>query len=116
MKIKPLGLLNQGKLVEYSGDFLFDTIESVKAFRKENLGSSLVVDEEGARYFMLINEGFLKGFTNIVVNPSRHYEGALEAGSLQEALSLCPEDKEIYVLAGEKLFKDALDYNIGVRR
>ena len=68
------------------------------------------MDDEGVRYFMLINEGFLKGFTNVVVNPSRHYEDVLEAGSLDEALSFCPKGKKVYVLAREKLFGDVLDY------
>jgi len=116
MKLIPLGKLDEGKFVEYSGDFLFDTIESVIVFRKENSGSSLVMDNEGVGYLMLINEGLLKDFTNIVVNPSRNYESVLEANSLKQALSLCPKDKDVYVLGGEKLFGDALDYNIGIRR
>ena len=116
MKIMPLGLLNQGKIIEYSGNFVFDIIESVKAFRNENLGSSLVMDDEGAKYLMLINEGFLRGFTNVVVNPSRHYADVLEAGSLEQALLVCPKDKDIYVLAGEKIYGDALDYNFKTSR
>ena len=118
MKIKPLGLLNQGKLVEYSGDFPIDTIDSLREFGRVNSGSILIFDDEGAEYL----DGLLKGFSNIILNPrkfiSRYlYHGdTLAVASLEEALSLCPEDKEIYVLAGEKLFKDALDYNLRAGR
>ena len=119
MRIIPLGKLDEGKLVEYSGDFLFGTVESVIAFKKENSGSSIVMDEEGVGYFMMINEGFLKGFTNIVVNPSRHYghyKDVLKVNSFEEALSFCHKGKDVYVLGGKELFEDALDYNLRVGR
>jgi len=60
MNIKSLGLLNQGEVVEYTGDFLFDSVESVTAFRNENLGSSVLMDDAGAIYLMIINEYHLK--------------------------------------------------------
>lgn len=108
MKISHLGLLNNGEVVDYTGDFLIDTVKGVQEFTRVNSGNVIVFDQKGIEYL-----GPLKGFTNVVVNPTTHYEGVLEANSLEEALSFCSDDRDVYVLAGEKLYGDALNYNLG---
>lgn len=110
MRLRPLGLLNQGKIVECTGDFLIDSINGLAYFKEIKKGSSIILDNEGAGYLMLMNESFLEGFTNVVINPLSHYGDVLEADSLDKAISLCPQEKDAYFLAGENLFKEALDY------
>ena len=52
----------------------------------------------------------LPGRLNIVVTrqPQWNADGALRAGSLQEALELCPPDADVWVLGGAEIFHAAL--------
>ena len=53
----------------------------------------------------------LPGRTHVIVtrNPNYKVEGALVAHSLQEAITLCADDPEVFVIGGAELFKDALE-------
>ena len=52
----------------------------------------------------------LPGRINIVVSrqPAWHAEGALRAGSLEEALNLCAADADVWVLGGAEIYRAAL--------
>jgi dihydrofolate reductase len=52
----------------------------------------------------------LPGRLNIVVTrqPQWHAEGALRAGSLQEALAHCPDEADVWVIGGAGIFHAAL--------
>lgn len=52
----------------------------------------------------------LPGRTNIVVTRQGSWkaEGALRAGSLQEAIDLCPAGADVWVIGGAEIYREAL--------
>jgi dihydrofolate reductase len=52
----------------------------------------------------------LPGRTNIVVTrqPQWQAEGALRAGSMDEAIALCPDDADAWVIGGAEIYRQAL--------
>lgn len=50
--------------------------------------------------------------THVVVTRQKDYrpQGCLVAGSLEEALALCPEDEDVYVIGGGEIYALALPF------
>lgn len=84
--------------------------EDLAHFKRTTLGSPVIM---GRKTWDSIPERFrpLPGRTNIVVtrDPAWHAEGASRAGSLQEALTLCPADAtDAWVIGGAQIYAAAM--------
>jgi len=82
--------------------------EDLKRFRALTIGHHIIM---GRKTHESLNR-LLPGRTHVIVtrNPDYKVEGALVAHSLQEAITLCADDPEVFVIGGAELFKDALEH------
>ena len=80
--------------------------EDLKRFRALTTGHHIIM---GRKTYESLGR-LLPGRTTVIVSRNKAYqvEGALIAGSLEEAIALCKEDSEAFVIGGAELYKDAL--------
>lgn len=78
--------------------------EDLKRFRALTTGHHIIM---GRKTYESINR-LLPGRTTIIVtrNPDYHVPGALTAASLEQAVELCGDDEEVFLIGGAELFKD----------
>ncbi|MCE9633055.1 MAG: dihydrofolate reductase [Methylophilales bacterium] len=80
--------------------------EDLKRFKALTMGHHILM---GRKTYESLGR-LLPGRTTVVIsrNPQYQVTGALVAGSLQQALALCGEDEEVFVIGGNELYKAAL--------
>ena len=80
--------------------------EDLKRFRALTMGHHIIM---GRKTYESLGR-LLPGRTTVIVTRNKDYgvEGALIANSLAEAITLCKNDDEVFVIGGAELYKDAL--------
>ena len=80
--------------------------EDLKHFRSLTMGHHIIM---GRKTYESLGR-LLPGRTTVIVTRQTDYcvAGALVAGSLEEAISLCANDDEVFVIGGAELYKLAL--------
>ncbi len=81
--------------------------EDLKRFRALTTGHHIVM---GRKTYESLGR-LLPNRTTVIVTRNPYYtiEGALIAHTLQEAIKLCQEDEEVFLIGGAELYKDALN-------
>lgn len=81
--------------------------EDLKRFRLLTMGHHIIM---GRKTYESLGR-LLAGRTTVIVTRNKHYklEGALIAHSLQDALALCENDDEAFVIGGAELYQDGLN-------
>lgn len=80
--------------------------EDLKRFRALTMGHHIIM---GRKTYDSLGR-LLPGRTTVIVTRNQDYqvEGALVAHSLADAIALCKDDSEAFVIGGAELYKDAL--------
>lgn len=80
--------------------------EDLKHFRALTMGHHIIM---GRKTYDSLGR-LLPGRTTVIVTRNANYkvEGALVANSLQEAIALCKEDDEAFLIGGAELYQDGL--------
>ncbi|MFM9912530.1 MAG: dihydrofolate reductase [Methylophilaceae bacterium] len=80
--------------------------EDLKRFKALTMGHHILM---GRKTYESLGR-LLPGRTTVVIsrNPQYQVTGALVAGSLPQALALCGDDDELFVIGGNELYKAAL--------
>jgi len=80
--------------------------EDLKRFRALTMGHHIIM---GRKTYESLGR-LLPGRTTVIVsrNPDYAVPGAIVAGSLQQALQACGDDKEVFVIGGAQLYREAL--------
>lgn len=80
--------------------------EDLKRFRALTMGHHIIM---GRKTHESLNR-LLPGRTHVIVTRNTEYsvEGALVAHSLSEAIALCGDDSEVFIIGGAELYKDGL--------
>lgn len=80
--------------------------EDLKRFRALTTGHHIIM---GRKTYESLNR-LLPDRTTVIVtrNPAYKVEGALIAHSLQQAISLCGHDDEVFLIGGAELYRDGL--------
>lgn len=80
--------------------------EDLKRFRAITTGHHIIM---GRKTYESINR-LLPGRTTVVVTRDANYKvpGALTANSLQQAIDLCSEDDEVFLIGGAELYRDGV--------
>lgn len=80
--------------------------EDLKRFRALTTGHHIIM---GRKTYESLNR-LLPGRTTVIVtrNPDYQVEGALIANTLQQAISLCGGDDEVFLIGGAELYRDGL--------
>lgn len=81
--------------------------EDLKRFRALTTGHHIIM---GRKTYESLNR-LLPDRTTVIVtrNPDYKVKGALIANSLQQAIELCGDDKEVFLIGGAELYRDGLD-------
>jgi len=80
--------------------------EDLKRFKALTMGHHIVM---GRRTYESLGR-LLPGRTTVIVSRNQNYSvpGALVADSLQAALQACGDDKEVFVIGGAQMYREAL--------
>lgn len=80
--------------------------EDLKRFRMLTTGHHIIM---GRKTYESLGR-LLPGRTTVIVTRNRNYkvEGALIAHSMQDAIKLCKNDAEIFIIGGAELYKEGL--------
>lgn len=80
--------------------------EDLKRFRALTMGHHIIMGRKTHESLKRL----LPGRTHVIVTRNTDYrvEGALVAHSLPQAIALCGEDSEVFVIGGAELYKDGL--------
>lgn len=80
--------------------------EDLKHFRSLTMGHHIIM---GRKTYESLGR-LLPGRTTVIVTRQKDYcvEGAIMAGSLEEAVSHCGNDEEVFVIGGAEIYKVAL--------
>jgi dihydrofolate reductase len=89
-------------------ELLWHIPEDLKRFKKITLGHSLIM---GKRTWESLPVRPLRNRTNIVLtdNPADSFAGALAAYSIEDAISKCANDNEIFIIGGGSVYKQFLN-------
>jgi dihydrofolate reductase len=81
--------------------------EDLKRFKRLTMGHHIIM---GRKTYESIGK-LLPGRTSVIVTRRRDYllPGAIIAHSLEEAIELCANDDEIFVIGGAEIYRAALD-------
>ncbi len=92
------------------GKLLFNIPEDMRRFKKVTSGKVVIM---GRKTWESLPENFrpLPDRINVVLTRNKHinYPGATICSSLKEAIDKFP-DKDIYIIGGESLYREGLDY------
>lgn len=93
--------LNNGLLVHIPGD--------LPRFKKITSGHTVIM---GKNTFLSLPGGPLKNRRNIVISDNRSdkFVGCITVFSIQEAISLCDDDKENFVIGGASVYRQFLPH------
>ncbi|MBO7199343.1 MAG: dihydrofolate reductase [Alistipes sp.] len=80
--------------------------EDMRFFRTTTSGHPVIM---GRKTFESLGSKPLPKRTNIVITRAdREFEGALTAHSLEEAIRMAGDDKEIFIMGGAQIYREAL--------
>ena len=90
-----------------NGDLLYHISDDLKRFKSLTMGHPIIM---GRKTFESFPNGALPGRRNIVVTRNNEYSaiGADTALSLKDALSMCGDDEEPFVIGGGEIYVEAL--------
>lgn len=89
------------------GDMLFHISEDLKRFKSLTMGAPIIM---GRKTFESLPKGALPGRRNIVITRRSDYSAPdIETvGSLQEAIELCRDAQECFIIGGGEIYAQAL--------
>lgn len=89
------------------GDLLYHISDDLKRFKALTMGCPIIM---GRRTFESFPKGALPGRRNIVVtrNPDYSAPGIETAPSLDEAVAMCADVGEVYIIGGGEIYRQAI--------
>ncbi|MCM1138547.1 MAG: dihydrofolate reductase [Muribaculum sp.] len=89
------------------GDLLFHISEDLKRFKALTMGHPIIM---GRKTFESFPKGALPGRRNIVVTRNLSYsaKGIEIASSLEEAIALCKNCEQVFIIGGGEIYRQAL--------
>lgn len=93
--------------IGYRGDLIYHLSADLKRFKALTTGHSIIM---GRRTFQSFPKGPLPNRRNIVLSrdPSFMPEGAEVYPSMEDALSACKDEEEIFIIGGASVYAQAL--------
>lgn len=93
--------------IGYENKLLYWLPNDLKRFKTLTTGNTIIM---GRKTFESLPKGALPNRRNIVLSHQKgiSFEGAECFPSLEEALAHCTEDKEVFIIGGSSVYKEAL--------
>lgn len=109
MSISIIVAIAENNAIGMNNRLLWHISADMKRFRHITYGHRIIM---GRNTYLSLPVRPLKGRTNIVVT-DRHgeqFDGCLMAYSIHQALELCPQDEECFVIGGSMIYRQFLKY------
>jgi dihydrofolate reductase len=92
-----------------NNELLWHIPDDLKRFKKITLGHQVIM---GRMTYLSLPFRPLKNRTNIVItdNPAESFEGCTTVYSIEEALNLCNENEESFIIGGGSVYRQFLPY------
>lgn len=89
------------------GDLLFHISADLKRFKSLTMGHPIIM---GRKTFETFPKGALPGRRNIVVtrNPSYNVDGIETATSLEEAIEMCKDNEQVFIIGGGEIYRQSI--------
>ena len=102
-----IAALSMDGAIGYKNRLLYHMRADLKRFKALTMGHTVLM---GRNTFESLPKGALPGRRNIVLtrDKSRSFQGAETCSSIQEALSLCSPDEEVFIIGGAQVYSQAL--------
>ena len=106
MIVSIIAAMSRNRIIGVDGSIPWNIPADMSRFRGLTLGHTVIM---GRKTFESIGRP-LSGRKNIIISrdPSYHFEGALTASSLNEALELAEDDGEVFICGGGEIYQQAL--------
>lgn len=106
MKISIIVAVDRNWAIGNQGDQLFYISEDLRHFKQLTLGHPIIM---GRKTFEALPRGPLPGRRNIVITRQADYHapGAEIAASLQDAIALCGDTDEVFIIGGAQVYRQA---------
>lgn len=97
----------QNRAIGYENKLLYWLPNDLKRFKQLTTGHTIIM---GRRTFESFPKGALPNRRNVVLSRQvdAHFEGAEHYCTLEEALSGCRPDEDIYIIGGSTVYKQAM--------
>lgn len=105
-KISIIVAVGNNNEIGYQNKLLCYISDDLKRFKALTTGNNIVM---GRKTFESLPKGALPNRKNIVItrNKELNFDNCEMAHSVEEALNKCDSDKEIFIIGGEQIYKDA---------
>jgi dihydrofolate reductase len=109
MSISIIVAIADSNAIGRNNELLWHISEDLKRFKKITLGHRVVM---GRNTFLSLPDKNrpLKDRTNVVISdvPGETFEGCEMAGSIEEAMEMCPREEECFIIGGGMIYKQFL--------
>lgn len=106
MSINIIAAVARNRAIGYENKLLYRLPNDMKRFKQLTTGHTIVM---GRKTFESLPKGALPNRRNIVVSRTvRHYDGCECFGSIEEALSHCNDDEEVFIIGGDSIYKQTI--------
>jgi dihydrofolate reductase len=106
MSINIIAAVAENRAIGYNNQLLYHIKADMKRFRELTTGHTVIM---GRKTFESLPGGALPNRRNIVLTRSgKIFAGSESFPSLDEALSNCDQDEDIFIIGGETVYEQAL--------
>ena len=107
MKISIIVAVDRNWAIGNRGDQLYYIREDLRHFKELTLGHPIIM---GRKTFEALPRGPLPGRRNIVITRQADFrpDGAEVAAGLEEAIAMCADSSEVFIIGGAQVYRQAL--------
>lgn len=107
MIISIVAAIAKNRAIGFNNKLLYWLPDDLKRFKKLTTGHTIIL---GRKTFLSFPKGALPNRTNIVLSRNREtvFPGTITFQSLEEALSYCKDEEEVFIIGGESVYQQAL--------
>jgi dihydrofolate reductase len=106
MKLSVIAAVASNGVIGLNNTLPWHLPEDLKRFRALTMGHHILM---GRKTYESLGRS-LPGRTTVIISRNPHYQvtGVLVANSLPQALAMCGDDEEVFVIGGNELYRAAL--------
>jgi dihydrofolate reductase len=106
MQVSAIVAMSKNRVIGRENQLPWRLPEDLKRFKKITMNHPIIM---GRKTFESIGR-VLPGRANIIISRNSHFQapGAKVVGSLEDALSLCKNEKEVFIIGGAEIYKLAM--------
>lgn len=108
MPVNIIAAVARNRAIGYRNQLLYNLPNDMRHFKELTTGHTVIM---GRRTYESLPHGALPNRRNIVLSRSvRNLPGCEVYGSLDEALTACAADEEVFVIGGESVYGEAMTH------